>query len=109
MPCQKKMESRPATLKISEKPRKYHFLPRKSMLVFLNNSTDIFVPNWLDADCLSYLLAVQIGVEDHARYKDRSEDVGQKTKGQRDGKAPHWPGAEEEKNKSGNDGGYVGV
>src|SRR3974390_1487775 len=39
MPCQKKMESNPATLKTNEKARKYHFLPRKSMLVLRNNST----------------------------------------------------------------------
>src|SRR5208337_3651375 len=39
MPCQKKIESSPATLKISEKARKYHFLPRKSILVLRNNST----------------------------------------------------------------------
>ena len=31
--------SNPATLKISEKARKYHFLPRKSILVLRNNST----------------------------------------------------------------------
>src|SRR5579863_3881844 len=29
----------PATLKTREKARKYHFLPRKSMLVLRNNST----------------------------------------------------------------------
>src|SRR5713226_2454216 len=39
MPCQNAMESTPATLKISEKVRKYHFFPRKSMFVFLKNST----------------------------------------------------------------------
>src|SRR5271166_3329789 len=39
MPCQKKIESSPATLKTREKARKYHFLPRKSMLVLRNNST----------------------------------------------------------------------
>src|SRR6516225_1005802 len=39
MPCQKKIESSPATLKINEKARKYHFLPRKSILVLRNNST----------------------------------------------------------------------
>jgi hypothetical protein len=38
MPCQNAMESSPATLKISEKVRKYHFFPRKSMLVSLKNS-----------------------------------------------------------------------
>jgi hypothetical protein len=38
MPCQNAMDSSPATLKISEKVRKYHFFPRKSMFVFLKNS-----------------------------------------------------------------------
>src|SRR5450755_2823920 len=39
IPCQKKMDKSPATLNTSEKARKYHFLPRKSMFVFLKNST----------------------------------------------------------------------
>src|SRR6266702_2427540 len=39
MPCQNTMESSPATLKISEKAMKYHFLPRKSMFALLKNST----------------------------------------------------------------------
>jgi hypothetical protein len=32
------MENKPATLKISEKARKYHFFPRKSILVLRKNS-----------------------------------------------------------------------
>ncbi len=36
--CQNRMENKPATLKISEKARKYHFFPRKSMLVLRKNS-----------------------------------------------------------------------
>src|SRR5271165_4290777 len=36
--CQNSMESSPATLNTSEKARKYHFLPRKSMLVLRKNS-----------------------------------------------------------------------
>src|SRR5205823_11148636 len=39
MPCQKNIESTPATLKISEKARKYHFQPKKSMFVLRKNST----------------------------------------------------------------------
>src|SRR5439155_16167278 len=39
IPCQNTMESTPATLKISEKAMKYHFLPRKSMFALLKNST----------------------------------------------------------------------
>jgi hypothetical protein len=38
------MEISPATLNISEKVRKYHFLPRKSIFVLRKNSTvfDLF-------------------------------------------------------------------
>src|SRR5215472_4332508 len=39
IPCQKSMESTPATLNTNEKARKYHFLPRKSMFGFRKNST----------------------------------------------------------------------
>src|SRR5581483_8081501 len=39
MPCQKIIESTPATLKISENARKYHFLPKKSMFGLRKNST----------------------------------------------------------------------
>src|SRR5438046_7441909 len=39
IPCQNTMESTPATLKISEKAMKYHFLPRKSIFALLKNST----------------------------------------------------------------------
>src|ERR1700757_2817971 len=39
-PCQNSMERMPATLKISEKERKYHFLPRKSIFVLRKNSTN---------------------------------------------------------------------
>src|SRR5215471_6310464 len=39
MPCQKIIESTPATLKQRENAMKYHFLPRKSMFGFLKNST----------------------------------------------------------------------
>src|ERR1700720_2413617 len=39
------MESTPATLKTSEKTRKYHFFPRKSKFVFLKNSTLLTVPS----------------------------------------------------------------
>src|SRR5580698_3349148 len=45
MPCQNAMERTPATLKISEKVRKYHFFPRKSMFVFLKNSTLLTIPS----------------------------------------------------------------
>ena len=34
------MEMMPATLKINEKPRKYHFFPSQSTFTLRNNSTD---------------------------------------------------------------------
>src|SRR5215475_14617948 len=39
MPCQNSMESTPATLNTSEKARKYHFFPRKSIFGLRKNST----------------------------------------------------------------------
>src|SRR5271165_2688299 len=44
MPCQNNMERMPATLKTREKARKYHFFPRKSILVLRKNSTGLFSP-----------------------------------------------------------------
>src|SRR5215469_10986242 len=41
MPCQKSMDSTPATLNNNEKARKYHFLPRKSMFGLRKNSTSL--------------------------------------------------------------------
>ena len=62
MPCQKKIENSPATLKISEKARKYHFLPRKSMLVLRKNST----ASPLNTQSLATLVAIEDGVKNHA-------------------------------------------
>src|SRR5271168_5113649 len=45
IPCQKKIESKPATLKINEKAMKYHFLPRKSILGSRKNSTLLPTPS----------------------------------------------------------------
>jgi hypothetical protein len=39
MPCQNAIERMPAVLKIREKARKYHFLPRKSIFGLRKNST----------------------------------------------------------------------
>src|SRR6516165_9490784 len=80
IPCQKKIESSPATLKIKEKARKYHFLPRKSILVLRNNST----ASPLNAQRLATLVAIENAVEDDARYENRRKQVGQKTKAQCD-------------------------
>src|SRR5215469_16306412 len=94
MPCQKKIESNPAMLKINEKARKYHFLPRKSMLELRKNSTAY--P--LYAQRFPALVAAEDAVENHARYKDRGEQVRRKTEAQRDSKPAHRAGPEQEQN-----------
>src|SRR5271165_1916914 len=92
MPCQKKIESNPATLKINEKARKYHFLPRKSILVLRNNST----ASPLNTQSLATLVAIEDGVENHARNKDGSKKVRCQTKAQGHGKSAHRAGSEQE-------------
>src|SRR5229473_3478934 len=101
MPCQNNIENIPATLNTSEKARKYHFLPRKSMLGSLKNSTLSSNPfrdcvrdghscpsrpgvarqflRKLDAYGFAALLAAQNPVKDHARNKNRGKQVGQQT------------------------------
>src|SRR5207253_7194328 len=79
MPCQKNIESNPATVKISEKPRKYHFFDIQSTFTLRNNST--FYPLYnpkschpaakrrellLNAQRFSALLLAQMLIEDHA-------------------------------------------
>src|SRR5271165_585962 len=105
MPCQKKMDSNPATLKIREKARKYHFLPRKSMFVLRNNST----ASPLNAQCLATLMAVENRLENDPRNKDRSEQVGGQTKAERHRKSLHRTGSEQEENDGGDDRRYVGI
>src|SRR5271165_6165376 len=90
MPCQKKMDSSPATLKMSEKARKYHFLPRKSILVLRNNST----ASLLNTQCLATLVAVENGLENDPRNKDRREQVGRQTEAQGHREPTHRPGPE---------------
>src|SRR5580704_2519733 len=105
MPCQKKIDVSPATLKIREKARKYHFLPRKSMLVLRNNST----ASPLDTQCLATLMAVENGFENYPRNEDRSEQVGRQTDAEGHGESAHRPGPEQEQDDGGNDSGDVGV
>ena len=66
-------------LKIREKPRKYHFFPRKSMFVFLNNSKVIVLSceatKLLDTERLAALFAIQYRVEDHSRDEHRGKQV----------------------------------
>src|ERR1700691_1835273 len=84
MPCQNSMENMPATLKTSEKARKYHFFPRKSMFVLRKNSTEYYPLSdlWfrsLNAQRLTAFFPAQDPVEDHARNEYGGEQVGQQT------------------------------
>src|SRR5205809_6383248 len=65
MPCQKNIESTPATLKISEKARKYHFQPKKLMFVLRKNSTLLGFLKTSDTQGLSSLLARENGVKNY--------------------------------------------
>src|SRR5271167_2443097 len=124
MPCQNSMESTPATLKISEKARKYHFFPRKSMLVLRKNSTGLssplsvydLAPIWrvifsfsnrpisrfisasapLDAKRFPALLAGQHPIKNYTRHEDCGKQVRQQTKGERGGESFHRSATENE-------------
>src|ERR1700722_2160285 len=56
--CQNNIENSPATLNTSEKARKYHFLPRKSMFVLRKNST-LYTP---------YPIYDSVGIERLSRW-----------------------------------------
>src|SRR5271157_1963383 len=99
------MDSSPATLKISEKARKYHFLPRKSMLVLRNNST----ASPLDTQSLATLVAIENGLEDHARHEDRSEQVGRQTEAESHSESAHRARPEQKQDDGGHDRGHVRV
>src|SRR5271167_3444181 len=105
MPCQKKMDSRPATLKMSEKARKYHFLPRKSILVLRNNST----ASLLDTQCLATLVAIENGLENDPRNKDRREQVGRQTEAEGHSEAAYRAGTEQEQDDGRNDRRHVRI
>src|SRR5580700_9389423 len=129
------MENSPATLKISEKVRKYHFFPRKSMFVFLKNSTLLTVPSksvvgrservvlFYTAndrrpstnDCSSNtqrfaaLLAAQHPIKNRARYKHRGKQIRGQAKDQGRGETLDRPRAKQEKKRSRNDGRHVRI
>src|SRR4051794_20799367 len=96
----------PAMLKMSEKPRKYHFLLNQSMLGLRKNSTITAFQRienlrfviydlrsycytsfknrksyFLNAQCFPRLLAVEQCIKNHTRHEHRSEQVRQETKG----------------------------
>src|SRR5580693_58464 len=99
------IEVRPATLKIREKARKYHFLPRKSMFVLRKNST----ASPLYTQRFATLVAVEDGVENYARNEDRGEQVCQQTEAQGYRKTSHWAGSEQKQDNGGYDGRDVRV
>src|SRR5689334_15759727 len=94
--CQNSMERMPATLKISENPRKYHFLPRKSIFVLRKNST--LSTFELDTQSFAPLFAGQNRIENHAGNKNCREQVCQQTEGQRYSEPAHRPGTNKEQN-----------
>src|ERR1039457_1152835 len=91
------MEQIPATLKTSEKARKYHFLPRKSILVLRNNST----ASPLNAQWLATLMAAGNELENHPRYEHRGEQVGRQTEAEGHRKSLHRTGSEQEQDDGG--------
>src|SRR5258706_2061233 len=96
MPCQNSMEAMPAKLNTSEKARKYHFLPRKSMLVLRNNSIPTPVSN---TQRLATLLPAQHPVKNYPRNKHCRKQIRRQTKHQRGGKPSHWPGTENKQDR----------
>src|SRR5450631_1187625 len=93
MPCQNSMENTPATLNTSEKARKYHFLPRKSMFGLRKNSTLCRSP-LSDAERFASLVAAQDPVKNHARNEHGGKQIGDQPKRQGNGKPFDRPGAE---------------
>src|ERR1700683_4684570 len=122
MPCQNNMENMPATLNTSEKARKYHFFPRKSILVLRKNSTGCLAPylnlkvssfefpvssfqsstshrkleTFLNAQRFTALLTAEDPVEDQSRNEYRGKQVGQQTESERDRKPLDRTGSEDE-------------
>src|ERR1039458_9168425 len=103
--CQNNMEQIPATLKTSEKARKYHFLPRKSILVLRNNST----ASPLNAQWLATLMATENELENYARDEDRGEQVCRQTEAEGHSKSFHWAGPEQEQDDGGDDRRHVRI
>src|SRR5882757_7512930 len=129
IPCQNSMLSIPATEKISENPRKYHFFPSQSILVLRKNSTFAILitsktchserseepPHFANAATTSNrkrraaLLVLQVRVKDHARDKHRRKQVCQQTERQRHRETTHRAGSEEEQDHRRDDCRHVGV
>src|ERR1700733_9224123 len=133
MPCQNSIEHTPARLKTSEKARKNHFLPRKSMFGLRKNSTLGRAPSelfqkphiaWVapafqrcpppslelsDAESFASLMTAEHPIKNHARDKHCGKQIRQQPEGQCGGKPFDRAGAEHEQDGRRNDGGDVGV
>src|SRR5580658_8791911 len=111
------MEITPATLKINEKHRKYHFFPSQSTFTLRKNSTcpipsqrlQSSSANLLNRQLLPRQLVVHMRVEDHPRNKDRRKQIRHQTHNQRGRKSLDRPSAKEKQNGSGNDRRYVRI
>src|ERR1700738_1951499 len=99
------MLSTPATEKIRENPRKYHFFPSQSIFVVRNNSKLTPKPSAapiearnlsenLNRQCRAALLLLQNRVEDHTRDQHRGKQIGEQTERQSHGKSTHRTRAE---------------
>src|ERR1019366_10090988 len=138
-PCQNAMEHSPATLKISEKTRKYHFFPRKSMLVSLKNSTLRTIPSKSvvgrqsivvraasfarnsrttidqrpttasNTQCFATLFPAQHPIKNYARYKHCRKQVRGQTKNQRRRKTFYRPRAKQKQNRRRNNSSDVRI
>src|SRR5882762_1476388 len=111
-PCQNSMENTPATLNTSEKARKYHFLPRKSIFVSRKNSTcpnPLRIAVDLNTERFAAFLFAQNPIENYARNKHRRKQVRQQTKNQGDGKSLDRPRPENKQDRCRNNRGYVGI
>src|SRR6185369_16087359 len=120
MPCQNSMLSTPATEKIRENPRKYHFFPSQSIFVLRKNSTlrSFVSQNFscppersvlharaspgsksLNRKRCSALLVLQVRVEDHPRHKHCGKQVRQQTESQRHCETTNRTSSEQEQNE----------
>src|SRR5262245_3678321 len=94
IPCQNSMLRIPAMLKTSEPPMKYHFLPRKSKLVFCKSST-YKKSSCLNTQGFTTLLPLQNRIQDHAGNEYRGKQVSHKSEGQSNGEAANRPCAKD--------------
>src|SRR5580704_13264196 len=101
------MLNTPATEKIRENPRKYHFFPSQSIFVVRNSSKLTPKPSAepirarnlsknLNRQRCAAFFPLQNCVEDHTRHKHCGKQVGKQTERQSHRKSAHWPRTEQE-------------